>query len=111
MTVRRMLPLLLALLALSPAACGGNDEPDPTVQEAAPEPTTAGESAEETGSGGGAASAEGNVEIVMKDFQFDPKEATAKVGQTVVWRNEDDAKHDAFSEEAGLDTEDIGQNG
>jgi plastocyanin len=102
-----MLTLSLATLAFLPAACGGNDEPDPTVQDANPDPTTAGESAEDTGSGG--ATAQGTVEIVMKDFKFEPATAKVKVGQEISWRNEDDAKHDAFSEEHGLDTPEIGQ--
>jgi plastocyanin len=101
--------LLLSAFALLPAACGGDDDSKPTVQEASPDPTMAGEAAED--SGGGGSTAEGTVEIVMKGFQFEPKEATVKVGQSVTWRNEDSAKHDAFSEESGLDTADIGQNG
>ena len=107
MSARRSLTVLLSALALLPAACGGNDEPDPTVQEATPDPTTAGESAEDTGSGG--AAAEGTVEIVMKGFQFDPAVAQLKVGQEITWRNEDTAPHDAFSEKDGLDTADINQ--
>lgn len=107
MRARRTAVLLLCALALAPAACG--DEDEPTVQDAQPNPTQAGEAAEDAAGGG--TTAEGTVEIVMKGFAFDPEEATVKVGQTVTWRNEDSAKHDAFSEEAGLDTADIGQNG
>lgn len=100
--------MLLSALALGLAACGGDDE-EPTAQDTSPDPTVAGEPAED--SSGGGATAEGTVEIVMKGFQFDPREARVKVGQSVTWRNEDSAKHDAFSEEDGLDTADIGQNG
>ena len=105
--MRRTAAIMFSALALLPAACGGDDE-EPTTQ-AQPDPTQAGESAEDTAGGG--STAEGSVEIVMKGFQFEPKEATVKVGQTVTWRNEDSDKHDAFSEESGLDTPDIGQNG
>lgn len=105
MPLRRSLTLLLALLAFLPAACGGNDEPDPTVQEAQPNPTTAGEAAEDSGSGG--AAAQGTVEIVIKDFKFEPETAKVKVGQEVTWRNEDSALHDAFSEKDNLDTPDL----
>ena len=105
--MRRPLALTLSAFALLAAGCGSNDEPDPTAQDAQPEPTMGGESAEDTGAG--AASAEGTIEIVIKGFKYDPEEATAKVGQTVTWRNEDTAKHDAFSEKDGLDTKDIGQ--
>jgi plastocyanin len=108
MPVRRSVALLLSAIAFVPAACGGDDE-EPTVQDTQPNPTAAGESAEDAAGGG--SSAEGTVEVVMKGFAFEPKEVTVKVGQTVTWRNEDDAKHDAFSEESGLDTADIGKNG
>lgn len=104
--MRRTALILLSAFALLPAACGGDDEETPTTA-ATPEVTA---TAEED-SGGGATSAEGTVEIVMKDFAFEPADATVKVGQEVTWRNEDTAKHDAFSEESGLDTADIGQNG
>jgi plastocyanin len=109
MRPRRTFALAFSALALVAAGCGGDDDKSATVQDAQPNPTTGGESAEDAGGGG--ASAEGTVEIVMKGFAFEPKEATVKVGQTVTWRNEDDAKHDAFSEESGLDTDDIGKNG
>lgn len=104
MPARRPLILLLSAFALLPAACGGGED---TVDEPNADPTTGGESAEDTGSGG--AAAEGTVEIVMKGFQFDPSEVTVKVGQEISWRNEDSAEHDAFSEKDGLDTADIGQ--
>ena len=109
MPVRRCLALFLSAIALVPAACGGDDDSETNRPEANPDPTTAGEAAEDASGGG--STAEGTVEIVMKGFQFDPNEATVKVGQSVTWRNEDSEKHDAFSEKDGLDTDDIGQNG
>lgn len=102
--MRRTLALLISALTL--AACGGDDG-NTTVQDPNPDPTVGGEAAEDTGSGG--ATAQGTVEIVMKDFAFEPSTAQVKVGQEVSWRNEDSAKHDAFSEEHNLDTADIGQ--
>ena len=105
--MRRTLALLLSALFFVPAACGGGDDANPTVQETNPDPTVAGESAED--SSGGGSTAEGTREVVMKNFQFEPAELTVKVGQSVTWRNEDTAKHDAFSEENDLDTNDIGQ--
>lgn len=107
MPARRTLALFLSAIALVPAACGGDDDAETNRPEANPDPTMGGESAEDAAGGG--STGEGSVEIVMKGFQFDPKEATVKVGQTVTWRNEDEDKHDAFSEEAGLDTADIGE--
>ena len=75
-SMRPRLALLLVLLALPPAACGGDD-------------------------GGGASSEacpSGAVVIAMKDIQFDPKDATANVGQRVCWRNEDGVDHDAVAQ-------------
>ncbi len=93
-------------LALLLAACGGGDD---TAGQPNADPTMGGEAAED--SSGGGSTAEGTREVVMKNFKFEPNELTVKVGQSVTWRNEDTAKHDAFSEESGLDTNDIGEGG
>ena len=83
----RKIALLLAALALVAAGCGGDDEESGgggTSTGAEPAATTP---AEDTGS------ASGDVAIAMKNIQFDPAEATVKVGQKVVWTNDDDAPH------------------
>jgi plastocyanin len=80
----RRLALLLAMLALVAAGCGGDDDTDTGATEAQPTATA--------DAGGGAASS-GDVAISMKNIQFDPAEATAKVGQKVVWTNDDSAPH------------------
>jgi plastocyanin len=80
----RRLALLLATLALVAAGCGGDDDTDTGATEAQPTATA--------DAGGGAASS-GEVAISMKNIQFDPAEATAKVGQKVVWTNDDSAPH------------------
>lgn len=74
--VRLLLPLALALLLV---ACGGDD----------------------SGGEEGASSAacpSGSVEIKMVDIKFDPKDATAEVGQEVCWVNEDSIDHNAVAE-------------
>lgn len=78
-----MLPLALVILGL--AACGGDDGGG--------------------GDGGGGeqgASSEacpsGALEIKMVDIKFDPKEATASVGQQVCWVNEDTIEHNAVAD-------------
>lgn len=103
MPARRSLALFLSLFALLPAACGGGED---TVDNPGDD-DSAGQAEEDAGSSG--TSAQGTVEIVIKDFKFDPDTAQVKVGQVVSWRNEDDAEHDAFSEKDGLDTDDIGK--
>jgi plastocyanin len=92
--MKRLLTLLLACTALVAAGCGGDEEEDPA-------PAGGGAATQEdTGSGSGEASGEG-LTIAMKDFKFDPKNATVKVGQTVTWTNEDSAPHNAVDEKGG----------
>jgi plastocyanin len=37
----------------------------------------------------------GAVVVHMRNIQFDPKTASAKVGEKVCWQNDDDVQHDA----------------
>jgi plastocyanin len=84
--MRALTATALCVLALGAAACGGDDD---------------------GGSGGGASEApasastcpDGAVVIAMKDIKFDPKDATAKVGQEICWPNEDEIQHNAVAEE------------
>jgi plastocyanin len=77
--MRSRIALLLAALALGASACGGDD-------------------------GGGEAPASSDacpsdgVTITMKDIKFDPETATAGVGETICWVNEDSVDHDAVAE-------------
>jgi plastocyanin len=82
--MRRIALLLVLVVPAVLAACGG-------------------------GGGGGGGSSEqaasskpcpsDAVQIKMKDIKFDPAKATAKVGQSVCWANEDDVQHDAVDED------------
>jgi plastocyanin len=87
--MRSRLALLLALLALGVAACGDDDDDGGNG-----------------GNGGEAAAAcpSGSVEIRMVDIKFDPKDATAAVGQEICWVNEDTIDHNAVAE-SGADFE------
>jgi plastocyanin len=97
----RMLILVLTAAALVAAGCGGEDEGS--------SPAGGGAGEAESSS---AASKSGALEIKMKDFQFDPKSATVKVGQTVKWVNEDTADHDATDEKTGqFKSKQFGQGG
>jgi len=77
----RLLPILLAALALGLAACG---------------------SGEDDGEGDAPASAsacpDGAVVIAMRDIKFIPENAQAKVGDTVCWPNEEPIQHNAVAE-------------
>jgi plastocyanin len=77
--MRASVALLIAVLAL--AGCGGDDDDD--------------------GGGGSSASGEcpsGSVTIRMVDIKFDPKDATAGVGQEICWVNDDTVDHNAVAE-------------
>ena len=95
--MKRLLILLLACTALVAAGCGGDEEEDPA-------PAGGGAATQEdsgSGSGSGDGTGGGPVAISMKDFTFDPKDATVKVGQTVTWTNDDSAPHNAVDEKGG----------
>ena len=77
--MRRLLPALVLVATL--AACGGG------------------------GGGGGTKSAastaqcaKGAVVVHMANIAFAPDKATAKVGQTVCWVNDDDVQHDVIAD-------------
>ena len=71
-------PLLACLLAAATlAACGGDDDGDTASSAACPS---------------------GAVTIKMVDTKFDPETATAAVGDTVCWVNEDSIQHNAVAE-------------
>jgi plastocyanin len=88
------LVLLLAVLALLAAGCGGDDSSSSDTGGQAEQTTTAQPSGGE-GGGGGASSGD-TVEIKMQNIAFDPADATAKVGQKVVWTNDDSAPHNVI---------------
>jgi plastocyanin len=75
--MRPRLALLLCVLAVGAAACGGD------------------------GGGEGGVSSEGcpsgAVVIRMVDIKFDPKDATARAGQEICWVNEDEIDHNAVA--------------
>jgi plastocyanin len=81
--MRARLALLLALLVLGVTACGEDDN-------------AGGGGAQ--GASSGACPSDG-VTIAMKNIKFDPEKASAKVGETVCWVNEDSVDHNAVANE------------
>jgi plastocyanin len=79
----KLLALLLACLALGLVACGGDDE-------------------ESDGGGGGASTTEqradtgggGGTEVAMESIQFDPKDVSVSVGDTITFTNNEAVPHD-----------------
>lgn len=115
----RLLCIGGACLALAVGAGCGDDEEEPaaggsadTAAQEAPPATTETESAEtETEASESEGSGDDTIVVTMKDFAFDPQEVEATVGQTVEWRNEDDAPHNAVAQggTSDLETETFGR--
>ena len=100
---------LLALLAgaLAASACGGGskEKATPTV---APKATTQATSPAGTPKATQAATtpeAKG-VSVEIKNFAFEPKTVTIKVGQIVTWTNQDSAAHTVVGD-GGIDSGDL----
>ncbi len=68
--------LIIGVLGLAFAACGGDDTAQPAATSAC---------------------ASDAVTIHMKDIKFAPDKATAKTGQTICWVNDDTVDHDAVA--------------
>jgi plastocyanin len=85
--------LLATALPLALAACGG------------------GGGGGNGGGGGQTASAcpQGAVVIHMRNIRFAPATASAKVGQQVCWRNDDDVQHDAQADDGQFKSQLFGQ--
>jgi len=84
------LPIVgLACLVLALAAGCGDDESDSSSTPAAAKPAPAQTATATTASESSAAV----VEVSMKDIKFVPRDITAKVGQKIVWTNNDTAPH------------------
>lgn len=88
MQARRPLAIAsLALAALVPTGCGEDEEP---------------------GQGTSAAGAR-TTEVKIADFKYLPETITVSAGDTVTWRNSDDAPHTATADDETFDTGDLGR--
>lgn len=100
----------VGVLGLTVAGCGGDDEGTTAPETSAADTPTTGDAPSTTS--GGAASGGDTVAISMKDIQFVPKQATVKVGQKVVWTNDEAVQHDVRAlEGAKFHSELFGQGG
>jgi len=103
--VRRGFTVLVLLVsgALIAAGCGGSNDSGgggsaspATTASPSPTPTTAAPD-----DNGGAA---GSAETRIENFAFDPKQITAKVGETVSWKNDDGATHTVTADDGSFDS-------
>lgn len=76
--MRKILSTTVACGVLAMAGCGGGDD-------------------DEGSTDGGAGGSDGAVVVTMKGLNFEPKNVTVKVGETVRWVNEDSVNHDAVA--------------
>jgi plastocyanin len=104
---------LLALLAgaLAASACGGGSKtkatptvaPKATAQATSPAGTPA---ATTQATQAAATPAAQGASVDAKNFAFDPKTVTIKVGQTVTWTNQDSVTH-TVTGDGGIDSDDL----
>jgi plastocyanin len=106
--MRRLLALLLALVALAvvAAGCGGGDDDDgdsgngggnaPAAEEPAAEEPAA-PTAEDGGGGSGGTGP--GTQVSMKDIKFNPGSVTIKAGGKVTWTNDDSVGHDVTADD------------
>jgi plastocyanin len=83
-SMRALLALLVGLVVV--AGCGGDDDGGGDTASSSACPS-------------------GAVTIEMVDTKFDPETATAKVGDTVCWVNEDSIQHNAVAENGAFKSE------
>jgi amicyanin len=90
---------LLALLAgaLAASACGGGSKEKATPAATSPAGTPKATQAAATPEAEGAS-------VEIKNFAFEPKTVTIKVGQTVTWTNQDSTTH-TVTGDGGIDSD------
>jgi plastocyanin len=94
--MRRILPVLCAVVALAAAGCGGSDDNSSSSSSSTP-------AASSSSSGGGVA-------IKMANIAFDPKAVTVKVGQKITWTNDDSTNHNVTADSgADFKSKDFGK--
>ncbi|MGI8579374.1 MAG: cupredoxin domain-containing protein [Solirubrobacteraceae bacterium] len=105
---RPLLATALFTLVLAVAGCGSSSKSSSESSAPSSTPSSASTPApSSSGSSGG-----GAVAINMQNIAFDPKQATAKVGQTVTWTNEDATDHNVKADSgASFSSKDFGKGG
>ena len=101
--MRRLLALLLALVALAvvTAGCGGGDDDDGDGGNAGGNAPAAEEPAAPTAEdgGGGSGGTGPGTQVSMKDIKFNPGTVTIKAGGKVTWTNDDSVGHDVTADD------------
>jgi plastocyanin len=85
---------VVAALTLIPAGCGGDeDNPEPAGSGAKAPPSSAPAAGDANTYDASSEPRDATIEIVMKDRAFKPAYVTARVGQTLLFINQDDVVH------------------
>ena len=104
--MKRIPLLLLAVIALAAAGCGGSSNKPKSAANPSNNGSASGNAPKSTPAG---PSGGKTVTIDMKNIQFNPTSVTVKVGQTVKWVNEDEAPHNVIG--GPLHSKTIGKGG
>ena len=100
--MRRILPVLCAVVALAAAGCGSSNDSSSSSTS-----TPAASSSSSSSS-----SSSGAVAIQLKGFQFNPKDTTVKVGQKITWTNADTTDHNVTADSgADFKSDNFGEGG
>lgn len=103
--MRRFLLAPLTAAALVAAGCG--DDSSDTASTASDAPA-----AESTPAASTPAVKGKEIEIGMKELQFEPKDVTVQAGTTVTWKNLEDIPHNVVAEEgADFESDTFGKDG
>jgi plastocyanin len=101
--MRRLLALLLALVALAvvAAGCGGGDDDNGDSGNGGGNAPAAEEPAAPTAEddGGGSGGTGPGTQVSMKDIKFNPGSVTIKAGGKVTWTNDDSVGHDVTGDD------------
>jgi plastocyanin len=101
--MRRLLALLLALVALAivAAGCGGGDDDNGDSGNGGGDAPAAEKPAAPTAEddGGGSGGTGPGTQVSMKDIKFNPGTVTIKAGGKVTWTNDDSVGHDVTADD------------
>jgi plastocyanin len=91
--MHRLPAIGLACLALAFVAGCGDDKKSDSSSPSPPPPPAAAEPAPAETTPAGSSASGSTVKVSMKDIKFVPEKITAKVGQKIVWTNDDSPPH------------------
>ena len=106
MRLRRATPLILALAALSLAACGSDDSGSDSTADVSAEPSQPQEAETETAPSG---EAPRSAKVEIAGFAYSPQTVTVAAGGKVTWRNEDADDHTVTLDDGSFDSGDLAE--